>query len=185
MEFNTLVKTELLPLFKKYKFEVSEEFKNVMGFRSSILKVNLAFNEYDKSHLVEIGRLGETLYPLNDNVIKELWGYSALPIEQVTSNIFVHNLSIFFETKKGIELLKGNLSLLSTIVSQECEKYTPELIQRQILETLSKAWEAKDYFSFIDGIDKIDISNLPQSYMLKYKIAKKKLQQTINTKGTD
>jgi len=80
------------------------------------MKVNLVFNDYDKSHFVELGMQVETLYPLNDNMVKELWGSSALPIEQVTSKVFVQNLSLLFETKVGIELLKGNVSLLKRII---------------------------------------------------------------------
>lgn len=175
MEFNTLVKTYLSPILQKYGFEIAEDIKNIVRFQSSVMKVNLVFNDYDKSHFVEIGRQGETLYPLNDNAGKELWGSSALPIEQVTSKVFVQNLSLLFETKEGIEILKGNVSLLKSILSQESENYTSELMQKQVLEAASKAWEANDYLSFVDSIDKIGISKIPQSYQLKYKIAKQKL----------
>jgi len=175
MEFNTLVKTCLLPILQKYGFEVIEEFKNIVCFQSSVMKVNLVFNYYDKSHLVELGRQGETLYPLNDNAIKELGGSSAPPIEQVNSKVFIQNLSLFFETKEGVEILTGNKSLFKSIIIQESEKYTLELIQKQVLEAASKAWEANDYLSFVESIDKIGISKIPQSYQLKYKIAKQKL----------
>lgn len=176
MEFNTLVKTYLLPILQKYGFEVIEEFKNIVRFQSSVMKVNLVFNDYDKSHLVELGRQGETLYPLNNNVVKELWGASALPVEQITSEVFVRNLSLLFETKEGVEILLGNISFLKSIISQESEEYTFELLQKQVLEAASKAWEANDYLSFIESVDKIDISKIPQSYQLRYKIAKQKLQ---------
>lgn len=61
MEFNTLVKTHLLPVLQKYAFEISEESKNIVCFQSSVMQVNLAFNDFDKSHLFEIGRKGEAL----------------------------------------------------------------------------------------------------------------------------
>lgn len=67
------------------------------------------------------------------------------------------------------------MSLLKSILSQESENYTSELMQKQVLEAASKAWEANDYLSFVDSIDKIGISKIPQSYQLKYKIAKQKL----------
>lgn len=175
MEFNILVKTQLLPILQMYGFEIVEEFKNIIRFQSSVMKVNLVFNDYDKSHLVELGRQGETLYPLNDNAVKELWGSSALPIEQVTSKIFVQNLSLLFETKEGIEILKGNVSLLKSIISQQSEDYTSEIMQKQALEIASRAWEANDYVTFIESIEEIGISKIPQSYQLKYKIAKQKL----------
>lgn len=44
MEFNTLVKTHLLPVLQKYAFEISEESKNIVRFQSSVMQVNLAFN---------------------------------------------------------------------------------------------------------------------------------------------
>lgn len=175
MEFNTLVKAHLSPIFQKYGFEIAEEMKNIVRFQSSIMKVNLVFNDYDKSHFLEIGRQGEILYPLNDNVVKELWGSSALPIEQVTLKTFVQNLSLIFETKEGAEILKGNIGLLKDILNQESEKYTSELMQKQALEAASKAWEAMDYLAFVENINKIEIDKIPQSYQLKYKIAKQKL----------
>ena len=174
MEFNTLVKTHLLPILQKYGFEIAEELKNIVRFQSSVMKVNLVFNDYDKSHLVELGRQGETLYPLNDSAVKELWG-SALSIEQVTSETFVQNLSLLFETKEGAEILKGNVNSLKSVIMLRSEKYTSELMQKQTLEAALRAWEANDYVAFIESLDQIDISKIPQSYQLRYKIAKLKL----------
>lgn len=175
MEFNTLVKAQLFPIFQKYGFRIAEEFKNILRFQSSVMKVNLVFNDYDKSHLVELGRQGETLYPLNNNAVKALWGSFALPVEQVTSEIFVQNLFLLFETKEGVEILKGNISLLESAISQQSKNYTSELLLNQELEISAKAWAVNDYAAFVESIDKIGVSKIPQSYQLKYKIAKQKL----------
>ena len=174
MEFNTLVRTKLYPIFQKYGFEIAEEFKNIVRFQSSVMKVNVVFNDYDKSHLVEIGKRGRGLYPLNDNVVKNLFS-SQLSIEQVTSEIFVHNLSLLFERQKGVEILKGNVNPLENFIKQQSKHYTSELVQRQALEVVSKAWATNDYETFVKGIDEIGIDKVPQSYQLKYKIAKQKL----------
>ena len=138
------------------------------------MKVNIVFNSYDKSFLVEIGKRDETLYSLNDYVVKELFN-SSLSVEQVTPEIFVQNLSMLFATQEGIEILQGNVKNLKTFMIRQSDNYTFELLLKQALEIPTKAWEANDYAAFVDSIDKIGISKLPQSYRLKYKIAKQKL----------
>lgn len=174
MEFNKLVRIQLFPILQKYGFGIAEELKNIVRFQSSIMKVNVVFNDYDKSYFVEIGKHGETLYPLNDNAVKELFS-SELSIEQVTLETFVQNLSLLFEQQKGIEMLKGNVDPLSNLIKQQAEYYTSELVGRQTLDTASKAWETNDYKTFIKIIDKIGVDKIHQSYQLKYKIAMQKL----------
>jgi hypothetical protein len=174
MEFNTLVKTQLFPILQKYGFDIAEEFKNIVRFQSSVMKVNIAFNDYEKSNFIEIGRQNEVLYPLNDNAIKIIFN-SELHIEQVTPEIFVQNLSIIFQQKEGVEILNGDIKHLVEFIEKESNDYTFELVQRQTLEAASKAWERNDYKAFIKSIDEIDIEKVPQSYQLKYKIAKQKL----------
>lgn len=174
MEFNTLVKTQLFTILQKYGFEIAEEFKNILRFQSSGIKVNVVFNRYDGAFLVEIGKQDNELYPLNDYVVKELF-HSSLSVEQVTPEIFVQNLSAIFCTPEGIELLQGNVKPMKSIAIQQSDNYTSELLLNQGLEVASKAWEAKNYIAFVESINKIGISKIPQSYQLKYKIAKQKL----------
>jgi hypothetical protein len=174
MEFNTLVRIQLLPILRKYGFEIAEDFKNIVRFQSTVMMVNIVFNNYDKSHLVELGRLGESLYPLNNNAIKVLFS-SELSIEQVTSKVFTQNLSLLFEQQEGVEMLKGNLEPLGNFTIIQSEHYTSELIQRQELEIASKAWKEKDYKNFVESINKMGIDKVPQSYKLKYKLAIQRL----------
>ena len=86
-----LVKAQIFTILQKYGFEIAEERKNILLFQSSGMKVNIVFNRYDRSFLVEIGKQDNELYPLNDYVVKELF-HSSLSIEQVTPEIFVQNL---------------------------------------------------------------------------------------------
>lgn len=174
MEFNTLVKARLFPILQKYGFEIAEEFKNILRFQSSVMKVNVVFNQYDRSFLIEIGKQDNELYPLNDYVVKELF-HSSLSVEQVTPEIFVQNLFALFCTPEGIGLLQGNVKPLKSIAIQQSENYTAELLLKQGLEVASRAWDAKDYVAFVESINKIGFSKIPQSYQLKYKIAKQKL----------
>lgn len=94
-----------------------------MTNQSSIVKVNIAFNQYDGSFLIEIGRLNETLYPLNDEVIKELFHYS-LSVEKVRVEGFIQNLSILFQTAEVVEMLMGNIKSLEDFITRQSENYT-------------------------------------------------------------
>jgi hypothetical protein len=174
MEFNVLVKTRLFPILQKYGFEIAEEFKNILQFQSSVIVINIVFNNYEKSCYISMGKKEDTLLPLNDNAVKELFN-SSLSVEQVTPEIFVQNLSTLFETKKGAEILKGNIAPFIKFKLSEINDYNTELLKKQALEAASKAWEANDYVGFVENIDKVGVSKIPQSYQLKYKIAKQKL----------
>lgn len=174
MKFNELVKTRLFPILQKHGFEITEEFENILRFQSSVMKLNVAFNQNDRSLFVEIGKRDDTLYPLNDYVVKILFD-SSLSIEQVTPETFVQNISVLFETREGVAILNSDVELLKSIVRQQSENYTSELLLNQTLGVASKAWEANNYMAFVESIDKIGISGVPHSYQLKYKIAKQKL----------
>lgn len=174
MKFNKLVKEELLPVFQNEGFEISEEFNNIIRFTSSSMEIGVVYNSLERSNFIEIGKRDEILYPLNDSVVKNIFN-SELQISQVTPVIFVTNLASLFTQKEGIEILKGNIKHLAKFIERESSNYTSELIQRQILETASKAWEKNDYKTFVKGIDEIGIEKIPQSYLLKYKIAKQKI----------
>lgn len=175
MDFNILVKTQFFPILQKYGFEIKEEFRNILRFQSSDMKLNVAFNQYDRSFLVEIGKRDKTLYPLNDNVVKVLFN-SSLPIERVKPEAFVQNLALVFESKKGVEILKGNMESFQGTVILQSGNYTSELISKQLLDVASKAWKNNDYMTFIESMDKLEYGNIPRSYQSKYKIAKQKLK---------
>ncbi len=174
MEFNKLVKEELLPILQNKGFEVVEELNNIIRFSSSNMEIGIVYNDYERSNFIEIGKRDEILYPLNDNVVKNIFN-SELRISQVTPEVFVKNLASLFTQKEGSEILKGNIKHLVKFIEQESSNYTSELIQRQTLETASKAWEKNDYKAFVKSIDEIGIEKIPQSYQLKYKIAKQKI----------
>ena len=174
MEFNILVKTQLLPILQKYGFEILEEFKNIIRFQSSVIEINIVYNDYEKSCYISIGKKGKSLYELRNNAVKKLFN-SSLSVEQVTPEIFLQNLSLLFETEEGIALLKGNIDDFIKFKKSEDNHYTSELLRKQALEVASRAWEANDYLAFIESIEEIGIRKIPQSYQLKYKIAKQKL----------
>ena len=174
MEFNKLVKTYLYPILQKYGFEIKEELKNILHFQSSIIEVNIVFNDFEKSCYVFMGKKGELLHELRNNAVRELFN-SSLSVEQVTPETLVQNLSVLFKTKEGVEILKGNIDAFINFKLSEAENYTSELIRKQILDAALKAWENNDYVTFRESIEKIGIDKVPQSFQLKYKIAKQRL----------
>ena len=173
MKFNALVKTHLLPILQKNGFDLIEEYKNILRFESASTKVGIVCNDYEKSHLAEIGKQGEMSYPLNNDAIEFLFSLD-LPIEQVTSEVFIRNLSLLFEQQEGIKMLRGDVNSLENFIKQQSGNYTSKLVQRQALEVASKAWKDNDYEVFVKIIDKVGIDKIPGSYQQKYKIAKKK-----------
>lgn len=174
MEFNKLVEEVLLPILQNEGFKVVEELNNIMRFSSSNMEIGIVYNNYERSNFIEIGKRDEILYPLNDNIVKNIFN-SELQISQVTPEVFVKNLASLFTQKEGSKILKGSIKHLVKFIEQESSNYTSELIQRQTLETASKAWEKNDYKAFLKSIDEIGIEKIPQSYQLKYKIAKQKI----------
>jgi hypothetical protein len=174
MEFNTLVKAELYPILQKYGFDISKEYKNIVRFQSTKIEINIVFNNYEKSNYISIGRKNEILYPLSNNAIRIIFN-SDLHIELVTSEIFVQNLSVIFQQKEGIEILKGNINYLVEFIEKEINDYNLKIMHRQTLEIASKAWARNDYKAFIKSMDEIDIEKVSKSYQLKYQIAKQKL----------
>lgn len=174
MEFNDLIKGNILPILNRYGFEIVEERKNFILFRSSIMKVKMVFNECDKTFLIEIGKIGDMLYPLNDEVINHVFNLK-LSIKDVDINLLVKNVVLLFQSKKGIDLLEGNVKLLKDAIYEQSEIYTSEIIRNQILNIALKAWEVKDYIKYIGNIDKIGVDKVPKSYQLKYQKAKQKI----------
>lgn len=174
MDFNALVKVHLFPVLQKIGFEMAEESKNILRFQSSVMKVNIAFNQYDRSFLVEIGKKNDMLYPLNDYAIKKVFD-SSLSVEQVTQEVFVQNISSLFETNEGVTILQGDITPLKNVILQQSEDYASELLLKQTLEISEKAWKTKDYAAFVKILDKVGITRVPRSYQLKYKIAKQRL----------
>ena len=49
MEFNTQVRTNLLPILIKYGFDIVYELNNLVQLQSSNIQINLAYNIFENS----------------------------------------------------------------------------------------------------------------------------------------
>ena len=174
MEFNTQVRTNLLPILIKYVFDIVYELNNLVQLQSSNIQINLAYNIFENSNYISIGKKDGTMYPINNKSLRVIFN-SDLNIEEVRPEIFIQNLSVIFQQKESNEILKGNIGSFVDFKLEEIKDYNLMLMNKQTLEAASKAWRKSDYKEFIVIIDKSNIENLPQSYLLKYKIAKQKI----------
>jgi len=176
MEFNQLVIKKIVPLFKGFNFIVVEKYKNYFRFRSKVVEATISYNELDRTCLFEVGKINEFLYPLNDNLIKHVFGLD-VKVNQVTKDVFVDNIALLLKNS-GSDLLRGDESKLFEIKifsEKESEAYTSQILQEQNLAAANKAWENGSYKEFIKIIDQLNKDKLPSSYQLKYKIANQKI----------
>lgn len=175
MEFNDVMKKKIFPILHKYGFNIGKDSEESILFQSYNVKVHIICNDYEHSFLIEIGKVGEMLYPLNNEIIRLVFNLE-FPIEKISLSSFVENTILLFESKIGIEILKGNIKLLKDSIEKQARNYTLKIIQEQALDSALKAWELKDYVSFIKNIDIIGLDKVSKSYQLKYEIAKQKVE---------
>ena len=176
MEFNKLVTEKIVPLFEGRGFVVAEQHKNYFHFKSNMIEATMSYSELDKSCLFEVGKINEFLYPINDNLIKQVFDLD-VKVDQVTKEIFVDNMA-FILNNSGSALLTGDESKLLEIKiygERESQAYTFQILQEQNLEAANQAWEMCNYKEFIKIIERMDKNKLPSSYQLKYKIANQKI----------
>lgn len=176
MEFNKLVIDRFNLIFQK-NIHVIEQFRNYVKIKLDDVVITVSRDEREGSNSIYIGRKESSLYPLNENVLKDVFN-SALKIDYVTPEVFVNNLVTFFAAE-GNALIAGNPDALKKVekyVDKVSNEYTKELIDNQNLAAANKAWEEGNYKDFIKYLDRTDRQKLPSSYELKYKIAHQKLK---------
>jgi hypothetical protein len=176
MEFNQLVVKNIVPLFEGHGFLIVEQYKNYFHFKSNLVEATISYNELDRTCLFEIGKANEFLYPVNDNLIKQVFGLD-VKVNQVTKEVFVDNITLLLKSN-GSVLLRGDESKLLELKifsEKESEIYTSQILQEQNLTAANKAWENGSYKEFVKIIDQLNKDKLPSSYQLKYKIANQKM----------
>src|ERR1700694_6040620 len=142
MEFNALVSDRLDLIFQKHNLHVIEQFKNYVKFRSDNIILTISHNDRENSNSLFIGRNESALYPIDDNVLKDVFN-SVLKINYVTPEVFVNNLAVFFE-EEGKQLISGNADTLNAVekyIYAKSEEYTLQLMEQQNLDAANKAWE--------------------------------------------
>lgn len=177
MEFNQLVSNRLGLIFQKHNLHFIEQFKNHVKLKSDSVIITISHDERENSNAFYIGSNEDFLYPVDEYVLKRAFN-SDLKISNVTQEMFINNLAVFFEGE-GKPLIAGNTYALEAVekyVYKEGEAYTTQLVDKQNLDAANRAWEERNYKDFIKYLDKTDRQKLPSSYELKYKMAHQKLK---------
>jgi len=175
MEFNRLVIDVLLPIFTKNHFHIEDQFENHIKLKSEKVEIIISHNGLDQVNSLSIVAAKGFSYPIDEEVLRLIFQCD-VKIDNVVPEVFVKNLSLFFEDK-GKPLLEGDALVLELIVKhvdKANKEYTTTLINSQNLTAADRAWEDTDYRNFIKYIDTVGLLNIPSSYQLKYRIAKKK-----------
>lgn len=177
MEFNQLILETLQGVFDTYHLVIARQFTNYLEFRSPCLTVVISYNNYEKSNTLLMGASGTGHVPEIDNVVlREFFG-SDLRLSETTTEMFINNLALFFENE-GKPLLQGDPDKIRALEQYNTDRHTAyakRFMLEQALTAIDKAWESNNYRMFKDLMDQADISELPASYALKYKMALKKL----------
>ena len=176
MDFNQLVTEQIIPLFRERNVQNVEEYKNFFRFQSAFIEVIISYNQLDGAGLFEIGKTGESLYPINDNIVKAIFG-SDIKIDQQTKEVFVNNAATFLK-REGKVILNNAVDKIEEVryfVEAESKLYTSQILARQNLKAINQMWDCGNYPEFIRLVEQTSKADLPLSYGLKYKIALKKI----------
>jgi hypothetical protein len=172
MEFNQLGRGELLPVLAANGFFIVEEYDYAFRFRSATVMLSVSYNVLDRTALLEAGSVGGYLYPVDDDVIKNVFG-SPIKIEQVTMEVFLHHVVLFLKGV-GSAILRGDRGALDKIkrfVEDKSKNHTAKVVEKQTLTQVDEAWSNGGYADVVRLMGKLRIEELPSSYQLKYKMA--------------
>ncbi|MBB6498133.1 hypothetical protein [Pedobacter cryoconitis] len=178
MKFNQIILEKLGVLFQKCNLNIIEQRDNYLKLLSKYLVIIIAHNQLENSNTIWLGRNDDKMDKVEvDNKVLKLFFGSDLKLSDVSVEIFVKNLVLFFENEAQ-PLLRGDIDRINKLEEFDLErsqKYTQGLLDKQSLVAANKAWDEGDYREFIKLIDETNKDELPSSYQLKYKIAVQKL----------
>ena len=174
MNFNQIIEKKLIPFFDKYNINIVENRNNYLKFQSIDVVIILTYNQLEYRSTLWLGKSNNEADKIEiDDFIITLFFKSDLKLNFASIENFTNNLILFF-TKDAEKILIGETKILEDLIefaSARSKRYTEDLLKHQNLIELDKDWEIKNYKAFIKTIDKLNLNELPKSYMLKYKIA--------------
>jgi hypothetical protein len=176
MSFNGMVIGKLGTLFQKHNLKILDQYDGYLKIGSGKVFFVISRSERERLNSIYVGRDPKTFIPIDEQVLKDVFGFSKI-FENMPSEDFVNNIYDFFE-RDGELLLSGNMEILKKVenyVQKRSENYLEELLFKQNLVAADEAWKNGRYEEFIGFLEIIDKQKLPNSYMLKYQIASKKL----------
>lgn len=178
MEFINMVLDKLGSILEKYEFQIIEQRDNYLKLQNKHIELSITHNPFENLNVFWIGSNNslKDKIEIDDEVLK-LFFKTNLRLSHASNEIFINNLKLLFKNEAQ-QLLLGDTKKINELEKFDLvrsKNYTNHIIQKQILEIASKAWEKNNYKEFIKTIDEIGIENLNKSIELKYKIAKENI----------
>ncbi|MDB5157903.1 MAG: hypothetical protein JWR50_2610 [Mucilaginibacter sp.] len=141
-----------------------------MRLESHCLVVKLVYVPRERACIFWLGGKGKDAHQMGiDNELAAAFFKSNLKFSEVTVNDFINNLRAFFE--QGARGILGcdleELKKLEEFTSERARVYTKNLLKEQKLRDVNKAWDEKNYGSFIKLLDELQGETLLGSYKIK------------------
>ncbi len=164
----------ITPFLRQYDFLIAETYKDFVKYESEHTEISVGYDNRDHNYFTLIGSKTDDSISLDAVNLRDVFAYD---VEIFIKKPFVTFFINFFSTK-GLDILNGDLTKFNELKRNREERamrYSKELIEKQNLKAADNAWSVNNYSDFIRYLDLVNRSNLPESYELKYSIAKDKL----------
>lgn len=175
MKFNKIINENIRKILDHNGFILDEEYTGYLKFINGEIIIVLAYYDYDKTYSFNFGIKGFNVIEINNKILKNFFKTDIL-FENLAINDFYKSVELFL--KENLEFLVFNYTTLYKTIEYESlsasHNYTRIIIDRQNKELLDKAWKDMKYNEFIKMVESNGLENYPNSYKLKYKIAKNK-----------
>ncbi len=161
MEFNEIVVTWIYPILIKEGFQIIENRKNYLHFKSDNVGITISRNQMENSNMIQFSLGEKTYYSLDEKAVKYLFD-KEIKIDAVSPKDFISNLTLFLQGY-GRSLLAGDKTFFDKFkdfVHKNNKEYTDHLTKSQILNEADKAWNKKNYSDFIKFINFLDKESL-------------------------
>lgn len=178
MSYNIIISKKLHLLLVEHGFSLTYDSKNSIRFELGNMIINIQYNQRENSYSLWVGKKNGEIIELDDQILKDFFE-SELKLINLSKDSFSNNVYLFF-LGEGIGILSGNeidLINLQEFNQKRSFKYTKDLLKRQSLEKVDKAWEQRNYSNVIKFLEALKDEDLSASYKKKYKIALERLNK--------
>ena len=169
------IEEKIFPLFTNNGFRISAQLDHYVKFESSCTTFTLTYVAREYAFYFHLGHLNGLLTELDEPTMKDFFNEN---IKSYRTRDIANNL-LDFLNGTGQSILANDINMLNRLEAYSREKSKKLLAEFTILQKLDFAkafWAEKEYSKFIDCLNAVDKSLLPESLIKKYKIALKKIQ---------
>jgi len=175
MESLNHILERIAPALAAYQLRVAECTGYVLQLQAPAIVLRIVYHPLEYSYSLSLGGTGQRQIAIDNDTLRDFF-HSPLALSQVSRTVFTDNLLLFLQGEARL-LLDGDPARLAALERFDLDRsrtYTAALLLRQNKAALDQAWAEQDYARFTSIAAETDMSSLPASYVLKYKIAQTK-----------